>query len=71
MSDTLRDQIAAVLIEHWPDEWRGTVVQLLQANTQADAVIAALGMQTDEEMDVAPDGQPRFYRRYVTDWETA
>lgn len=35
----------------------------------ADAVIEALGIVSEEEMDIAADGRPRFYRRYVSEWE--
>lgn len=37
----------------------------------AEAVIEALGIVTEEEMDIATDEKPRFYRRYVSEWESS
>lgn len=70
MNTNLREQIAKAIREAASEQtyWvPGPHLSLVYA----DAVICELGLVCDEEMDIAPDGKPRFYHRYVTDWKAA
>jgi hypothetical protein len=75
MSD-LRDRLAAVLGKHAADEYSwgvdgctcGADTQDKQAQHQADAVIAELGLR--QEIKEAVKTPPKLtFTRYVTDWE--
>ena len=64
MSD-LRTRIAAVLPSIFDRIADGECVEWTDI---ADMLIRELGLTEDEEMDIGATGQPRFYRRYVTEW---
>lgn len=64
MSDSLRDRIAAVIAQHavcMCGEWAENMTE--QAQHQADAVIAELGLQPIQRTTMFPE------RRWVTPWE--
>ena len=82
MVDSLRDRIAAILLEDWPAPVFSSGKQLAQVDALADAVIAAVGLRAewgdvddngDGVLADSPEelglGVARLSRRFVTDWE--
>jgi hypothetical protein len=81
VTDNLHDRIAAVLLAHQensdtgPDctcgwEWQGGALwKDSYASHVADAVIAALGLQSHLAKRIINGKPDQWVRRHVTDWE--